>query len=74
MKKKILVVEDNEIERQSMIELLGYSKGPDGFYRDRTGQTLQVQARTSQGDDLQEKTMYAAADDWQKVGVQVEPA
>jgi len=55
-----------------MIELLGYSKGPDGFYRDRTGQTLQVQARTSQGDDLQEKTMYAAADDWQKVGVQVE--
>jgi peptide/nickel transport system substrate-binding protein len=55
-----------------MIELLGYSKGPDGFFRDRSGQTLQVQARTSQGDDLQEKTMYAAADDWQKVGVQVE--
>lgn len=55
-----------------MIEALGYMKGPDGFFRDRAGQTLQVQARTSQGDDLQEKTMYAASDDWQKIGVQVE--
>lgn len=55
-----------------MIEALGYSKGPDGFFRDRVGQTLQVQARTSQGDDLQEKAMYAVSDDWQKIGVQVE--
>ena len=55
-----------------MIEALGYTKGTDGFFRDRAGQILQVQARTSLGDDLQEKTMYAAADDWQKVGVQVE--
>lgn len=55
-----------------MIETLGYSKGSDGFFRDRGGQRLQVQMRTSQGDDLQEKSMYAASDDWQRLGVEVE--
>jgi peptide/nickel transport system substrate-binding protein len=55
-----------------IIEALGYSKGSDGFFRDRTSQKLQVQARTSQGDDLQEKAMYAASDDWQRLGVEVE--
>jgi peptide/nickel transport system substrate-binding protein len=55
-----------------MIEALGYTRGPDGFFRDRNGQKLVVQARTSQGDDLQEKSMYAASDDWTRLGVEVE--
>jgi len=55
-----------------MLEALGYSKGADGLLRDRAAQILQVQTRTSLGDDLQEKTMYAMADDWTMLGVQIE--
>jgi peptide/nickel transport system substrate-binding protein len=55
-----------------MIEELGYSKGQDGVYRDRAGQKLSVQTRTSLGDELQEKTMYAAGDDWKRLGVEIE--
>ena len=55
-----------------MIEVLGYGKGPDGIFRDRDGQRLQVQIRTSLGDDLQEKAMYASADQWQRLGLDVE--
>jgi peptide/nickel transport system substrate-binding protein len=55
-----------------LIEELGYARGPDGGYRDRAGQRLSVQTRTSQGDELQEKTMYAAGDDWRRLGVDIE--
>jgi peptide/nickel transport system substrate-binding protein len=55
-----------------MIEALGFTKGPDGIFRDRGGQKLVAQARTSQGDDLQEKSMYAASDDWTRLGIEIE--
>lgn len=51
---------------------LGYSRGADGKLVDRTGQRLAFQIRTSQGDVTQEKAMFASADDWERLGVEVE--
>jgi peptide/nickel transport system substrate-binding protein len=64
-----------EYEPRRSIELLeglGLRKGGDGTYRDGAGQRLTFEIRTSQGDDRQEKAMFATADDWQRLGVEVE--
>lgn len=55
-----------------MLEALGYTRGADNLLRDRSGQKLEFQIRTSQGDVTQEKAMYAMADDWARLGVDVE--
>jgi len=57
---------------QQMILGLGYARGTDGAFRDATGQRLSVEIRTSQGDDLQEKSLFSAAAHWQRVGVAVD--
>lgn len=56
-----------------MIEGIGYTKAPDGFYRDSAGQRLSVEARTTVGDDLREKMLLTIVDEWQRVGVATEP-
>ncbi len=56
-----------------LIESLGYSKGPDGSYRDATGQNLSIPTQTSQGNALQEKALYAVGDFMERIGVQAEP-
>jgi peptide/nickel transport system substrate-binding protein len=55
-----------------MLQEIGYTRGGDGVLRDRTGQQLALQIRTSLGDVSQEKAMYASADDWQRLGIEVE--
>lgn len=55
-----------------ILEGLGYTKQADGFLHDRAGAKLAFQLRTSQGDVTQEKAMYASADAWQKLGVEIE--
>jgi peptide/nickel transport system substrate-binding protein len=55
-----------------ILERLGYTRGADGMLADRSGQKLAFQIRTSKGDLRQEKPMYASADDWQRMGVDVE--
>lgn len=55
-----------------LLETLGYTRQTDGFLHDRTGTKLAFQIRTSQGDVTQEKAMYASADAWQRLGVEVE--
>src|SRR5581483_78250 len=55
-----------------LLETLGYTRGADGKLLDRSGQTLAFQIRTSQGDVTQEKAMFASADDWQRLGAEVE--
>ncbi|HZT05798.1 MAG TPA: peptide ABC transporter substrate-binding protein [Chloroflexota bacterium] len=52
---------------------LGYAKGGDGFFHDAAGQRLGLEIRTTGGDDLQEKTMLSIADNWQHLGVSVDP-
>src|SRR5204863_185949 len=55
-----------------LLQGLGYSKGSDGLLHDASGQKLTFQIRTSQGDVTQEKAMYASADAWQNLGVDIE--
>jgi peptide/nickel transport system substrate-binding protein len=65
---------DYDVRRAAqLIEELGYVKGPDGIYQDRTNRRLSLELRTRQGDDLQEKTLYGVAGYWQQAGVGVEP-
>lgn len=55
-----------------MIEGLGYTKGPDGVFRDRGGERLGVELRTVTV-DLNQKVILAVADHWGRVGVPTEP-
>jgi ABC-type transport system substrate-binding protein len=55
-----------------MIEELGYRKGPDGYFRDGASQRLEVQLRTLEGFDVHQKTVFPAADGWQRIGVATE--
>ncbi len=54
------------------LEELGFTRGPDGMFRDGAGQPLVVPTQTSQGAALQEKAALAVADSWQRLGVRVE--
>ncbi len=54
-----------------LIEGIGYSRGPDGIFRDPAGQRLSLEFRTITT-DINQKTMLAVADDWQRVGVATE--
>src|SRR5581483_3653471 len=55
-----------------IIDGLGYTKGPDGAYRDAGGEKLEVEIRTV-STDINTKIMYAMADFWQRIGVGVDP-
>jgi peptide/nickel transport system substrate-binding protein len=55
-----------------MLDGLGLTKGPDGFYRDPTGQRLTIEVRTTDGDDLREKSMLSIQNNWQQIGVSME--
>lgn len=56
-----------------LIENLGYRKGGDGIFRDAQNQRLWSQIRTTAGDDLRDKMIFAIADDLQRVGVDAQP-
>ncbi len=56
-----------------MIEELGFSKGPDGMFRDASGQPLAVEIRTTAGDTLRERMQLSIADSWQRIGVAANP-
>lgn len=55
-----------------MIEQLGYTRGPDGFFRSPSGERLAVTMQAVEGFDIHKKTIYPVADYWQKVGVAVD--
>jgi peptide/nickel transport system substrate-binding protein len=55
-----------------MVEALGYSKGPDGIYRDAANQPLVFQSVGTTG-AMQERTMFATAEYLQQLGVGTEP-
>ncbi len=54
-----------------MIEELGYVRGPDGIYQDRSGQRLVVKVQTTP-DDLRQKTAAVMGDQWKEAGVMLE--
>jgi peptide/nickel transport system substrate-binding protein len=55
-----------------MIEELGYSKGPDGFYRDATGQRLNLELRSTPGREVNESVTLSTAEHWQRIGIGVD--
>jgi peptide/nickel transport system substrate-binding protein len=55
-----------------LIEGLGYTKGPDGTYRDGTGERLAVELRNNT-EVITEKTVVPVADLWSRLGVATEP-
>jgi len=57
---------------QAAIESLGYTRGPDGVFRDAADQRLVVELRSDPGDEAQ-RPMFAVNDAWQRLGIGVEP-
>ncbi len=56
-----------------LVEGLGYSRRPDGFYYDRAGERLWVEIRTTADDDLKDSLMFSTADRWKSFGVDARP-
>ncbi len=52
---------------------LGYQAGSDGMLHDASGQRVSIEIRTIAGDDIIEKMTFAVANDWQRLGLGVEP-
>jgi peptide/nickel transport system substrate-binding protein len=57
-----------------LIEGLGYTKGPDGIFRDSLGQRLAVSIRHTATDLVNVKTTLSVVDAWQRLGLVAEPA
>jgi peptide/nickel transport system substrate-binding protein len=56
-----------------MIADLGYTKGPDGMFRDRAGEPLSVEIRFVTSVDTTRLLSLASADYWRRVGVDAQP-
>jgi peptide/nickel transport system substrate-binding protein len=57
---------------QQMIAALGYTPGPDGIFLDGAGRKLEVEIRTTGGDDNGQQMTVSIGDYWQRVGVLAE--
>ncbi len=57
---------------QQMIEELGYQRGADGMFRGGSGQPLTVSMDATGALDIPPKAMFAVADYWRRMGVEVE--
>jgi peptide/nickel transport system substrate-binding protein len=55
-----------------LVDGLGYTKGPDGIYRDGAGQPLTVELRSTPGREVNEDTTLTVADHWKRLGVNVD--
>lgn len=55
-----------------LMQGIGYTQGADGAMRDASGQQIGWLVRTTAGDDLREKIMLTAADNWKQVGMNVQ--
>ncbi len=55
-----------------MIEELGYGKGADGMFLDRSGQRLAVEVFTTAENDMNFRSTLSEVDHWQRIGVAAE--
>ncbi len=55
-----------------IITELGYTRAPDGTYRDAAGQRLALEVRTTGDNDIHRSTLLAVADYWTRAGVPVD--
>lgn len=56
-----------------LLEGMGLTRGGDGFFRDRSGQRIQVELRRAGDDDMEEKTILTVADFWRQSGIVGDP-
>ncbi len=70
---EIIKYDYNPRHAAAMIQELGYTKGPDGMFRDALDRTLNVEIRASAGRDINQKSILAIADSWQQSGVAADP-
>jgi peptide/nickel transport system substrate-binding protein len=56
-----------------MITDLGYTKGPDGVFRDAAGERLTAEIRYVTSVDTTRLLSLATADDWRRIGVDAQP-
>jgi peptide/nickel transport system substrate-binding protein len=56
-----------------MLEGIGLQRGADGKWLDRAGQRINLELRRAGDDDVEEKTILAAADNWTQIGFSTEP-
>jgi len=65
---------DYDVRRTiQLVEGLGFTRGPDGAFRDPTNQELSVQLWTVAGNDTYERTTLAVADYWRLAGITTVP-
>jgi len=55
-----------------IIDGAGYGRGADGMLRDTDDRPLTIEVRTTAGFDIQEKSLFAIAENWRQAGVTVE--
>jgi peptide/nickel transport system substrate-binding protein len=58
---------------EEAIARLGYTRGSDGRFRDSANQPVVLEIRSQAGEDLNNKTALAIRDQWQAVGLGVDP-
>lgn len=56
-----------------LLEGLGYIRGSDGLYRDAAGQPINLEVRTSGGDDTHEAGTFSVADYLRRIGIAANP-
>lgn len=55
-----------------LIEEVGFARGPDGIFREGSGQRLAMEVRQA-GVEISRKSMLAVAGYWQRLGIETEP-
>jgi len=56
-----------------ILQGLGYTSGPDGMLRDGSGPLGPVEVRGYASRDIQVKSLFPVADNWQRIGIAAEP-
>ncbi len=56
-----------------MLEGMGLARGGDGFFRDSSGQRIQVELRRAGDDEMEANTILTVADFWNRNGISSEP-
>jgi len=74
LESRVRTYEYDPNRAMQIIESLGYTRGPDGSFRDAAQERLQVEILVIAGDDRAEKVMGATSDFWQRSGVGVTQA
>lgn len=73
VERSIVRYEHDPRKASALIEGLGYRKGAEGLFRDAANRPLSIQIQTSTT-DINQKSTFAVADYWQRVGVSAEPS